>query len=234
MTPDLTIETGLSGSSSRIYPTLRDLPETPPSPPYAVPAECRHLRESTLLNWVNTLLPDSRIASLQELSQNDTFFTFISHLTSSAATPPPGAPNSISHVLDMLQSWLDIPQVQIPVPTDALVHGDQEQLIRLLSFILTQYQAHTIKSLETNTFSFISSHVRITHLYTFLPSYPLKTHNVLRRRYIPSLAYPSSRLQRLPISNKLYSHGQKSRYQTTSMYPLYHPSTTAPSPGATV
>lgn len=74
--------------------------------------------------------------------------------------------NQIDVAVDLLRSWLQLPDLEIP--TDAIT-TDHDALLSFLSFIVTQYEAHIINVLQHETFAFISSHVSKTHTRFICP-----------------------------------------------------------------
>lgn len=130
--------------------------------PHAVSPEHRHLRESTLLRWISYQLNDEApVATLDELRDGKVLSKLIAKVAH--RYPPLAEENhmqsNIRHAYALLQSWLRLGELEIPISTDAIVRGDRDQLMSLLCFILTQYQADLIQSYD-DSLSFIRSHVR--------------------------------------------------------------------------
>ena len=156
MTTDLEIEPTLNTSSK-----LHDLSHTPsfdrsytsdmpPSPPHTIPPEMRHLREHMLLEWLHALNCN---ITLEQLCDDEQLASFVSALTDIAVQR--------HNALTVLQSWLGVDYL----PTESLIESD---IIAFLSFILTQYQARIINSLQDDTFAFMSSHVNFMHKCVYL------------------------------------------------------------------
>ncbi|KAG2221334.1 hypothetical protein INT45_014018 [Circinella minor] len=133
---------------------MTEPPITPPSPPVAMPPESRHLRCNMLIQWIHNNLNCTNISSLSHLVNDDLIlYQFVSALTQQQIdekeeTKKKSRDNSIS----ILKSYLELDYV----PT---LNQQEEYIISFVSFILTQYQARFINSLQDDTFAFMSSHI---------------------------------------------------------------------------
>ncbi|KAI9495952.1 hypothetical protein BDB00DRAFT_785903 [Zychaea mexicana] len=144
---------------------MTEPPITPPSPPLAIPPECRHLRNSMLIHWIHNL--NCNISTLSQLADDDTLLAqFVSALTDIPVAPQ--QERDLRHnALTTLQNFLELDYLPTLKKTtdrhnDHHHHHDpheQENSISFFSFVLTQYQARIINSLQTDTFAFMSSHI---------------------------------------------------------------------------
>ena len=133
---------------------MTEPPITPPSPPVAIPPEGRHLRYNMLIQWIHNNLNCNNISSLFQLVNDDLIlYQFVSALTQQKEDEkeePKG--KSRQNSISILKSYLELDYL----PT---LNQHEEHIILFVSFILTQYQARFINSLEDDTFAFMSSHV---------------------------------------------------------------------------
>lgn len=72
----------------------------------------------------------------------------------------------------MLHAWLGRTQVELAVSTEAIERGNQDQLISLVSLILTQHQIQLMNALQDTMATLVGSHVNI-HYYNILYVYTL-------------------------------------------------------------
>lgn len=150
-----------------------ELPATPPSPPHTtIQAEFWHLRQCTLLNWVNSLLGCTPpLSSFLSLLEGDRLCTLITRVSGQQQQPQNGQ-QGFSGVVSMLHAWLGRTQVELAVSTEAVERGNQDQLISLVSLILTQHQIQLLNALQDTMAALVGSHVNI-HYYNILYVYTL-------------------------------------------------------------
>ncbi|KAI9247667.1 hypothetical protein BDA99DRAFT_565040 [Phascolomyces articulosus] len=135
--------------------SMTEPPITPPSPPLAIPPECRHLRYNMLMQWIHHVHDaTTHISSLVQLANDDHLLAqFVSALTDNKSIEQQQTPSSLQHhSISRLQSYFELDYL----PT---LNQHEEHIITFFSFILTQSQARFINSLQDNTFAFMSSHI---------------------------------------------------------------------------
>ncbi|KAI7877112.1 hypothetical protein K492DRAFT_239386 [Lichtheimia hyalospora FSU 10163] len=128
---------------------------TPPSPPYSsTPPEYRRLKEDMVLRWVNYQLGCTpAVTRLADIYNHDAFVKLIhtvssQHCPRQRSTKSSGTP-SYQAVVAMLKDWIGHDS---GYNLETLVRDDPDQL---LSFILTQHQAHIIHKIQSTLNTFI-------------------------------------------------------------------------------
>ena len=133
---------------------------TPPSPPYSsTPPEYRRLKEDMVLRWVNYQLGCTpAVTRLADICNHDAFVKLI-HIVSSQHCPRQRSTkstgtSSYQAAASMLKDWIGHDS---GYNLETLVRDDPDQL---LSFILTQHQAHIIHKIQSTFNTFIIPKVR--------------------------------------------------------------------------